>query len=418
MEFGVFNKNRHEAGYIKKSFVKQIQLEQDSGKSLHDEINGISLIDLNRAGNPLMEIVFEPDLVDGDEAAFLVRDLILLLKRLQTCTCKLEEGSLRVDANISVRPKDSSVLGTRTEVKNLNSLKSVTRAVNYEIERQIRLISSGQKVDNETMRFNSFSGKTEIMRDKEIVMDYRFMPEGNLPSILLRDSKEGVNLDQPHLQDVDEFRGTIPLSPQEQRIVFMNKYHISLENIIDLQNMEQHLQWFTQIMEENKKRDPSIVYRLLSDKLEEVLSSSKTSIKETKVTPESIGLISDLIQGKIITYLIAQDILALINDGKDIAITRETVESKGWLKINDPDEVYKFCQKTITAMPSRAKEVRMKGKKFAFNKMLEVTVKLSERRIEEEDIAKVLIELLKPPGGLVLNQRQRLKNVDKEHLDK
>ena len=413
LEFVVFNKTKHDKAYLKKSFIKQVQLEQDSGKSLHDEIKGISLIDLNRAGNPLMEIVFEPDLTDGEEASALIRDLILVLKLLDTCSCKMEEGSLRVDANISVRPKNSSSLGIRTEVKNLNSLKAISRAVDYEVKRQTGLVSSGKQVVNETMRFNSSTGKTEAMRDKEVVMDYRFMPEGNLPLIILKDSKHDVNTDQPQLMDIHDFRKTTPLSPQQMRLQFMDKYRISLEDLSQLLSMQHHLEWFQIIMEHDMKRSPFVVFRILTKELEDVLSEKKVSIRDVReVTPEIVGRICDLVQANAITYLVVQDILTFICEGKSIDLSEEFVSSKGWTKITSQKEIRRFCQESVIALPKRAKDVSLKGKRFAFEVLVDVTIKISERRIEREDIERVLVEILKPPEGVIMSKRERLAAID------
>jgi aspartyl-tRNA(Asn)/glutamyl-tRNA(Gln) amidotransferase subunit B len=420
LDFVVFNRFKHEKAYLKTSKIKQLQLEQDSGKSLHDEINGISLIDLNRAGNPLMEIVFEPDLCDGEEASALIRDLILLLKSLDTCSCRMEEGSLRVDANISVRTKDTNQLGTRTEVKNLNSLKSIARAVDYEINRQISLLTSGRSVVNETMRFNSSSGKTEIMRDKEVVMDYRFMPEGNIPLIFLRDSKTGVNPDQTHLIDIHDFRVKIPPSPKEVREELMNKYRVSLEEISQLQSMDSlHLQWFTKIMDYDKQRNPSIVFRLLTRELEEVLEEKKLTLAEVKtLTAEYVGRVCDLVQSETISYLIAQDILGSYCDDITVDITEESIDSKGWRKIKKQEEITKHCQEIITVLPKRAKDVRLKGKKFAFDVLTEVVIKTSKRRIDRKDIESTLIDILKPPQGVILTKRERMQKYDSNMMSK
>ncbi|XP_017492138.1 PREDICTED: glutamyl-tRNA(Gln) amidotransferase subunit B, mitochondrial-like, partial [Rhagoletis zephyria] len=199
--------------YLKRCQLKQLQLEQDSGKSLADdeEEDGEGdegetsvlksscarkqrLIDLNRAGVPLLEFVFEPQLTSSLEAASLVRELILRLQAIDVCSCRLAEGALRVDANVSIRPRGGSpTLGTRTEIKNLNSLRFLREAIDYEIGRQAELLTAGGAVVNETLGFDFRSRRTYPMRDKEIVQDYRFMPEPNLPPVLLRNSAEDEN---------------------------------------------------------------------------------------------------------------------------------------------------------------------------------------------------------------------------------
>lgn len=172
-----------------------------------------SLIDLNRAGVPLMELVFEPDLRDGEEAAALVKELVLVLQLLDTCSCKWHEGALRVDANISIRRKGDP-LGVRTEVKNISSPRAIARAVSYEIERQIRLVEDGGVVTNETRQWNADVKETVRMRDKEVQQDYRFMPEPNLLPLNL--SAVGLS--------VDEVQDTLPKLPQEIRQNLCTEY--------------------------------------------------------------------------------------------------------------------------------------------------------------------------------------------------
>lgn len=176
-----------------------------------------SLIDLNRAGVPLMELVFEPDLTDGEEAAALVKELVLILQTLNTCTCKWHEAALRVDANISINRKGDP-LGIRTEVKNISSPRSIARAVTYEIERQMALVEGGGTVTNETRQWDAEGRKTVHMRDKEVVQDYRFMPEPNLLPLNL-DTVEGFS--------VDELRCTQPEMPETVRQHLCNEYGLN-----------------------------------------------------------------------------------------------------------------------------------------------------------------------------------------------
>ncbi len=222
--------------YSRSVRVAQLQLEQDSGRSLHDEQRGLSLIDLNRAGAPLMEIVFAPDLFDGEEAAALIKELSLILlvgvaselamlenlsiiplKRLGTCSCRMEEGALRVDANVSVRRASDDALGTRTEVKNLNSIRSVCKAVEHEVERQIALIEAGGEVVNETRSFDADQKVTVAMRQKESKVDYRFMPEPNLPPLRLDE------------QDIDRWSRSLPELPADNRAKMVSELSLSLE---------------------------------------------------------------------------------------------------------------------------------------------------------------------------------------------
>lgn len=187
-------------------------------------LNFRSLIDLNRAGVPLMEMVFEPDLSTGDEAACLVKELVLILKTIGVCSCHMHEGALRVDANISIN-KDGDPLGTRTEVKNISTVRGVADAVDYEIQRQIDLVEGGGTVQNETRSWDTLSKKTIAMRDKEVSHDYRFMPEPNLLPLRLNVRDEPSS----ELINVELIRKSLPELPEQTRNNLISKYDLKFE---------------------------------------------------------------------------------------------------------------------------------------------------------------------------------------------
>lgn len=216
--------------YKKSVRLTQLQLEQDSGKSLHDEHAGHSLVDLNRAGVPLMELVFAPDLSDGEEAAALIKELILILTRLGTCSCRMEEGALRVDANVSVN-REGEGFGIRTEIKNIGSVRAVANAISYEVERQILLKEKGSTVENETRAWNANTKQTVSMRDKEVLQDYRFMPEPNLPP--LRINVDGDDKDAGLIK-ISDIRREIPELPEETRQKLCAKFGLSPEAAVIL----------------------------------------------------------------------------------------------------------------------------------------------------------------------------------------
>ena len=200
--------------YSRSCEVIQVQLEQDSAKSLHDPETGKSLVDLNRCGTGLMEIVLGPDLRHGEEAAAMVKELTLILETLDTCKARMDRGELRVDANISVRRMGATELGVRTEVKNINSVRSVAKAVEYEVARQIYILEAGDYVENETRSFDYNDKVTVAMRDKEAKQDYRFMPEPNLPPLRLTGSEDEERDD---LVSVARLRSALPELPSQTR---------------------------------------------------------------------------------------------------------------------------------------------------------------------------------------------------------
>lgn len=172
-----------------------------------------------------MELVFEPDLTNGEEAAALVKELILILTKLKTCSCKMEEGALRVDANVSIN-KENEPLGIRTEVKNIGSIRGVADSITYEIHRQISLVEAGGIVSNETRSWDAINGKTIPMRDKEVLQDYRFMPEPNLPPLHLN-INENTNVINRELINVKQIKETLPELPEETRQKLMITYGVA-----------------------------------------------------------------------------------------------------------------------------------------------------------------------------------------------
>lgn len=191
-----FDKPLCERGYVeieeengekKKIRLTRIHIEEDAGKLNHSELSGGSLVDLNRAGVPLIEIVSEPDLRSSEEAEKYLRKLKSILEYIEVSDCKMQEGSFRADVNVSVRKKGAKEYGTRTEMKNMNSFRAIVRGIEYEVERQIEVLENGGKVEQETLRWDDVSGRTFPMRDKEDAQDYRYFPEPDLVAIRLSD---------------------------------------------------------------------------------------------------------------------------------------------------------------------------------------------------------------------------------------
>lgn len=407
IDFVVYQaKNPKDEPYVKRALVEKVQLEQDSGKTLQDVDNNRLLIDLNRCGCALAEIVFSPNVQTGHEAACLIRDLILTLKNVSTCNCKLEEGDLRVDANISVRKEDEDRLGTRTEVKNLNSLRSIQRAIDYEIIRQIAFVKSGGAVKNETMRFDVTAGETVVMRDKESASDYRFMPEANLPVIRIRDDSVGLSSDGDAI-DVTQFREDIPDQPQVLREQFMEKYGVNLWTAAHLFQQPELKDIFVQLMDGNDERAGHVVANFLFTSFTNALDACKMKIEDSnRLSLQDIGIIVDKLQKNEIPFLVAEDLVSLKCRG-EVKSPDQLIEDMGCKKISDEDQVRTICEDVISRYPKRAREVSDKGKKFAFNSLLENVVKESNHCIDRGVIEEMLLKLLQPPGGVVKNSKQR-----------
>lgn len=357
--------------YLKRCRLKQIQLEQDSGKSLTDDELGQNLIDLNRAGVPLIEFVFEPDLHSPYEASSLVRELILILKSIDACSCKMQEGALRVDANISVSPKNSpeGYLGTRTEIKNLNSMRFLREGITYEIERQVELLQNDQKIINETMGYNIKLKKTFVMRDKEIVQDYRFMPEPNLPPIFFQDTgSNNEEVRKNNLIDIAAIRKSLPVLPEHIRDkLSLSEYKLSLFNISLLHNDSELRDLFFNVHSESIRKNGDEIVKFFSLTLKPFMVEITTP--ERKIT---FCNINEFINVKYLAELIDMQFNEEISESttidvlklylqKESSSPKTVVSNHNWWLVKDLEEIEKICREVVILLPKIAKSYSKKG---------------------------------------------------------
>ncbi|KAK9499263.1 hypothetical protein O3M35_002332 [Rhynocoris fuscipes] len=387
LKFQVFNPSKHKIPYKKSSKLKQIQLEQDSGKSLHDEEAQRSLIDLNRAGIPLMELVFEPDLSDGEEAAALVKELILIFSKINTCSCKMEEGALRVDANISIHKKGEP-LGIRTEVKNIGSIRGVANAVDFEIQRQVDLIESGGCVINETRSWDPLSSRTLPMRDKEVKQDYRFMPEPNLPPLRINIGKENIK----GLINVEEIRENLPELPEITREKLKEKYNLPMDLIINLVNEEKLLKLFLDILSDKSLRKPKIVGNILCIELLTLVNKELITLDDRKFTAKNLGEIIDLIENGEINLVTARKVMEEIATGSPLSPV-EIVDKSGLKQISDPKQLYLICKNTIERNPKIVLQYKS-GKTKVFSALLGIIAKETQNKANMKIISDMLKDIL------------------------
>nr|XP_035948563.1 glutamyl-tRNA(Gln) amidotransferase subunit B, mitochondrial isoform X4 [Halichoerus grypus] len=287
--------------------IKQIQLEQDSGKSLHDEPRSQTLIDLNRAGVGLLEVVLEPDMSCGEEAASAVRELQLILQALGTSQANMAEGQLRVDANISVH-HPGEPLGVRTEVKNLNSARFLAKAIDFEIERQIHELENGRKILNETRSFDYKLGCTMPMRDKEGKQDYRFMPEPNLPPLLLHDTASlPPGADPQQVINIDWIREQLPELPSETREKLIQQYGMLPEHSFALLNEVGLLEFFQNVIKETRAEPKKVTSWVLNIFLG-FLKQQNLTVNESPVTPSALAELLNLLDRKAISSSAAKQL--------------------------------------------------------------------------------------------------------------
>ncbi|XP_045522786.1 glutamyl-tRNA(Gln) amidotransferase subunit B, mitochondrial isoform X1 [Pieris brassicae] len=386
INFQVYTPGVHKKPYNKSSMIKQIQLEQDSGKSLHDIELKQSLVDLNRAGAPLIEIVFEPDLEDGEEAAALVKELVLIVQRLGVCSGRMEEGALRVDANVSIR-REGDPLSTRTEIKNIGSVRGVASAVRYEIDRQQSVLENGGNIINETRMWDAAAKVTVPMRDKEVVQDYRYMPEPNLPPLR-------VNLttreDTQDIISVPLISDRIPELPAVSRAKLIENHDLRPEIAIQLVNEPALFDFFNNLM--NKRRNPTKVANLLLNDLLTVLNRRKIDVNNCTISVEQLDELTDMVLQKKINLDICRSVLEEIigNRKSPFAI----VDEKGWSLVTDSKEITEQCKRVFDDNPKLVKQYR-DGKVKVLRALLGILSKTSDNKLDMSVASKIMEELLR-----------------------
>uniref|UniRef100_F6Y255 Glutamyl-tRNA(Gln) amidotransferase subunit B, mitochondrial n=1 Tax=Ornithorhynchus anatinus TaxID=9258 RepID=F6Y255_ORNAN len=357
--------------------IKQIQLEQDSGKSLHDDERSQTLIDLNRAGIGLMEVVMEPDMSCGEEAATAVRELQLILQALGTSQANMAEGQLRVDANISVH-HPGEPWGIRTEVKNLNSARFLAKAIDFEIQRQIKELESGGKILNETRAFDYKLGCTVPMRDKEGKQDYRFIPEPNLPPLVLYDSESPPpTADSQQVVNIDWIRERLPELPSVTREKLVKQYGMLPEHSYTLLNEEGLMEFFQDVLKETKAEPKKVTSWILNDLLRYLKQQDRT-VKECPVTPSSLAELLNLLESQIISPPAAKQVFSELwkGEGKTPA---QIVKEKKLELIWDEKVLEQICLEVMETHPEQVAAVR-KGNHRVVNKLIGLVQRATQGR--------------------------------------
>lgn len=387
LEFQVYRPHDYKNPYVKKSVLKQIQLEQDSGKSIHDNFAKQSLVDLNRAGVPLMELVFEPDLVNGEEAAALVRELVLILTRLNTCLCKMEEGGLRVDANVSVH-RAGQPLGMRSEIKNIGSIRGVSKAVDFEINRQCQILDAGGCVINETRTWDPESEQTLSMRDKEEKQDYRFMPDPNLLPVHLNLSASTDN----GMINVPSLKASIPELPHQTRLRLQNVYCLPLSSVVLLVDNNKLLLLFEGIMRENKSRNSVTVANILTIGVLTLVNKGNANLEDRWLTSSVLGEVIDLLEERKINLVTGQRVLEELSSGSSYR-PFQIVEMKDWFQITDPEKIKKLCEDVIRQNPDAVQKYLAGKKKLLFallGHISQTTNQKADMKLVTEQLQKLL----------------------------
>ena len=333
-------------GKEKKIGITRIHMEEDAGKSIHDQDPYHTLIDLNRCGVPLIEIVSEPDIRSPREAyAYLVR-IKQIVQYLEICDGNMEEGSLRCDANVSIRPRGQQEFGTRTELKNMNSFRNVERALEYEIDRQIRLVEEGKQVVQETLLWDANKLETRQMRTKEEAHDYRYFPEPDLPPVIVTESM------------LEEIREELPEMPDVRKERFMQEYGLSGEDARILTEDRRLADYFEEVL--NFTDNPRSVSNLVLTEVLRVLNDRSIGIGQFTVTPERLaGLVNLRDEDKINSSAMTEIFNAMVEGDKS---AEEYAEEMNLLQVSDTGFIEPIVNEIIENHPDEVKRYK-EGKK-------------------------------------------------------
>ncbi len=357
--------------------IHEIHMEEDAGKLLHDELVNCTLIDYNRSGVPLIEIVSKPDMRSADEVIAYLEKLRLIIQYLGASDCKLQEGSMRVDVNLSVREAGAKELGTRTEMKNLNSFRAISRAIEGERNRQIALILGGEKVTMETRRWDDKEGRSYSMRSKEDAKDYRYFPEPDLVPIVISDEWiESIRANQPELRD-------------EKRSRYKAEYDIPDYDIDIITSSKKMADIFEETIELGCK--PKEVSNWLMVETMRLLKEQNQEPEEIKFSPENLAKLIGLVEGGKINRTIAKEIFeVMFTENIDPEVY---VEEKDLGMVSNEDELRAVIKEILLNNPQSVQDYRS-GKTKAMGFIVGQTMRAMKGKADPGAVNKLVIEIL------------------------
>ena len=379
-----YDKPLCERGYVeieteegpKKIRLNRIHIEDDAGKLNHDPFGNGSLVDLNRAGVPLIEIVSEPDLRSAEEVEKYLRKLKSILEYIEVSDCKMQEGSLRADINISIMPKGSSKFGTRTEMKNMNSFRSIVRGIEYEIGRQVEVIDNGGKVVQTTLRWDDVSGKTFPMREKENAEDYRYFPDPDLAPIRLSE------------EYIENIRKSLPEMPESRKERYIKEYDISEKDANKLTASK----YLSDIFEKasgicgNRK---AVCNWLLSD-VAKILNEKELEPDQIPFSAESLAELISLIDKGTISGAIGKKVLIELFEDS-LKMPSKIIEEKGWIQISDEGAIKEVVLKILEANPQSVADYKA-GKEKALGFLVGQAMKETKGKANPQMLNKMFVE--------------------------
>jgi len=358
---------------IKKVGITRAHLEEDAGKLLHEGIKEGSLVDYNRAGVPLLEIVSEPDLRSPEEAYEYLTALKAILQYLEVSDCDMEKGSLRCDANVSVRPQGEAKLGTKVEVKNMNSFRAVQKAVAYEISRQTHALETGEKLTQETRLWNESKGQTFSMRSKEFAHDYRYFPEPDLVPFALSKT------------EIEEIRKTLPELPAARAKRLMEQYSLSESDAFQLVGDKRLVEYYEACVAE--KVNPKLASNWIQSELLGELNQRGKGIAQSPVSAKDLAGLIRLIENNTISGKMAKDVLPeMVETGKS---AEAIVKEKGLVQVTDTKAIEEAVDKVIQSNPKVIEDFKA-GKKQALGFLVGQVMKETQGRASPKMVNEIL----------------------------
>ncbi len=357
--------------------ITRIHIEEDAGKLTHDAYTGDTLVDMNRCSVPLIEIVSEPDMRSAKEAVEYMQALKSILEYLDICDCKMQEGSLRCDVNLSVRPVGQKEFGTRTETKNLNSFKAIQNSIEFEIKRQIEVLENGGTIYQETRRFDDAKGEGYAMRTKEEANDYRYFPEPDLAPIVLSD------------EYINSIKESLPELPNVKKERYLKEYNLSLYDANILTMSIKTANYFENVVK--KCNNPKMVANWIMGDFARLLNENDISIDESRIGEENLASLIDLIDKGTISSKIAKTVFEeMFNTGKE---AKQIVEEKGLVQISDEGAIKEIVEKVVENNPQSIIDYKA-GRDRALGFLVGQVMKESKGKANPGLVNKLLLEIL------------------------
>ena len=362
----------------KKIRIERIHIEDDAGKLNHDDFGRGSFVDLNRAGVPLIEVVSKPDMRSPEEAEKYIRKLKSIFEYIEISDCKMQEGSLRADVNVSVRKKGDTKLGTRTEMKNMSSFRSIVRAIEYEAERQVEELEKGNTIKQETLRWDDISGRTFSMRSKENADDYRYFPEPDLVSIKLSD------------EYIENVRNSLPELPESRRKRYLGEYGLTEKAA----NFVTSSKYYSNLFEDSIKicNNPKSVGNMIMSDIARIVNEREQEPEDIKFTGKELGELISLIDNGTISSAIAKKVLEELFI--EVKMPSTIIKEKGWIQISDEGAIKEIVMRILENNPQSIADFKA-GKDRALGFLVGQAMKETKGKANPKMLNEMFLEELK-----------------------